>query len=141
MAVVAEYDYRDEGGKSLFQAVRLESKSFRQRHRNGSRDRTWNLDGVRRVPYRLPEALAATDAGQTLFVVEGEKDTDRLAAEGLVAICNPMGAGKWIDDYLASRESQAGEARAGHHREHDRWTTEGRRNRRRSRSRVPTMAR
>jgi putative DNA primase/helicase len=41
----------------------------------GSQTWIWNLDGVRRVPYRLPEVIAA----ETVFVVEGEKDADRLA--------------------------------------------------------------
>ena len=33
---------------------------------------------------------------------EGEKDVDRLRGLGLVATCNPMGAGKWRDSYAAS---------------------------------------
>jgi DNA primase len=31
--------------------------------------------------------------------VEGEKDADRLWAEGYAATCNPMGAGKWRPEY------------------------------------------
>ena len=30
-----------------------------------------------------------------VFIVEGEKDVDSLTALGLVATCNPGGAGKW----------------------------------------------
>src|ERR1019366_7944359 len=32
---------------------------------------------------------------------EGEKDCDTLAVLGFTATCNPMGAGKWRDDYNA----------------------------------------
>src|SRR5262249_3630164 len=54
----------------------------------------WNLAGVARVLYRLPELLAA-DTRVTVFVLEGEKDVDALRALGLVATTNPMGAGTW----------------------------------------------
>jgi putative DNA primase/helicase len=50
------------------------------------------------VLYRLPELLAA-DPAAPVYVVEGEKDADRLISEGLVATCNPQGAGKWRDEY------------------------------------------
>ena len=33
------------------------------------------------------------------MIVEGEKDADRLAGLGLVATCNPGGAGKWQAAY------------------------------------------
>ncbi|WP_052709760.1 hypothetical protein [Streptomyces sp. NRRL S-495] len=45
--------------------------------------------------YRLPEVAAAIAAGETVYVVEGEGDADRLAGLGVVATCNPTGAGKW----------------------------------------------
>ena len=48
--------------------------------------------------YRLPELLEA-GTEETIFVVEGEKDVDRLHAHGLVATCNFDGAGKWLDSY------------------------------------------
>lgn len=99
------YDYQDEYGAVLFQAVRYEivkdgtvDKTFRQRRPTGSGGWAWNLDGVRHVPYRLP-ALAAADPATTVFVVEGEKDADRLAALGQVATTNPMGALKWRPEY------------------------------------------
>jgi hypothetical protein len=94
------YDYRDEAGALLFQSVRLVlpggKKDFRQRRPDPAADGgwAWNLQGVRRVPYRLPGLLAAPKDA-TLWVVEGEKDADALHALGLVATTNPMGAGKW----------------------------------------------
>ena len=55
----------------------------------------WNLRGVRRVPYRLPGLMAGVARGETVYVVEGEKDVDATCEAGGVATCNPGGAGKW----------------------------------------------
>ena len=41
-----------------------------------------NLDGVERILNRLPELLAA-DPAQPVFICEGEKDVDNLAAHGI----------------------------------------------------------
>ncbi len=97
--IVATYDYTDERGRVLFQVVRLEPKDFRQRRPDGAGGWTWNLDGVRRVPYRLPGVLAAVARGETVYIVEGEKDADALAALGLMATTNPGGVGKWRPEY------------------------------------------
>lgn len=93
--IVATYDYTDEEGKPLFQVVRLDPKSFRQRHKNGSGEWTWNLDGVRRVLYNLP-LVAGSDY---LYIVEGEKDADNLMKAGHVATTSPGGAGAWKIEY------------------------------------------
>jgi hypothetical protein len=99
--IVATYDYRDEQEVLLFQVCRYEPKDFRQRRPDGAGGWTWKLDGVQRVLYRLPELLA-TDPSQTVYLVEGEKDADKLVAEGLVATTNSGGAGKWRDEYNES---------------------------------------
>ena len=96
--IVAEYDYVDELGEVLFQVCRFEPKDFRQRKPVEGGGWAWGVKGVRLVPYNLPTVLKAIRAGQTVYVVEGEKDVLNLAREGLVATCNPMGAGKWSDD-------------------------------------------
>lgn len=103
----AGYDYTDEFGNVLFQAVRFPGKRFRQRHHApdapdaDEQGYVWNLDGVRRVPFRLPELIAAVAAGQVVYLVEGEKDALRITQEtGRFATCNPMGAGKWRDEYV-----------------------------------------
>lgn len=107
--IVAEYDYRDERGKLLFQVVRLVPRSFPQRRPDGTGGWIWKLGKIRRVPYRLPELLAA-DPDQPIFVAEGEKDVENLRALGLVATTNPGGAaehkdktkpyrGKWRGEY------------------------------------------
>lgn len=86
----AVYDYADENGEILFQVVRKEGRKFRQRRPDG----TWSVKGVRQVPYRLPELIAASP-DTPVFVAEGEKDVDNVRALGLVATCNAGGAGKW----------------------------------------------
>jgi hypothetical protein len=95
--IVATYDYTDAAGALLYQTVRFEPKGFCQRRPDGRDGWVWKdaLGGVTRVPYRLPELLSAPT--RTLFIVEGEKDADRLAALGLLATCNACGAEKWTD--------------------------------------------
>lgn len=96
--IVATYDYKAEDGRLLFQAVRLEPKDFRQRKPDGAGGWVWKLGNVRRVLYRLPELLAA-DRSLPIFIVEGEKDADRLWSLGLPATTNVGGAGKWHASY------------------------------------------
>jgi hypothetical protein len=97
--IVATYDYVDENGVLLFQVVRKANKRFLQRRPDGEGGWVWKLDGTRRVPYRLPRVLAVAAEGQRLFIAEGEKDVAALEAAGVVATCNPGGAGKWRDEY------------------------------------------
>ncbi|WP_245551009.1 hypothetical protein [Nocardia paucivorans] len=44
--------------------------------------------------YRAERAAEAVAAGQTIFVVEGEKDCHAIEALGGIAVCSAMGAGK-----------------------------------------------
>lgn len=97
--VVVTYPYTDTTGTLLYEVVRYDPKGFKQRRPDGSGGWTWNLEGVRRVLYRLPEVLGAVREGKTVYVVEGEKDVDNLRSLGLVATCNAGGAGKWLPDY------------------------------------------
>lgn len=104
----AVYPYTDEIGNVLFEAVRMPGKRFMQRHLDPDHPDAktdgyvYSLDGVRRVPYRLPELIAAVREGRTIYVVEGEKDAQRITIDtGRFATCNPMGAGKWRDEYTA----------------------------------------
>lgn len=98
--VVAEYDYTDENGALLFRSVRYEPKEFRQyRMVNGRKEH--RLNGTRRVLYRLPQVLEAVRAGKVIYVCEGEKDVGSIERAGAVATCNPMGAGKWRDEFAA----------------------------------------
>ncbi len=91
--IAATYDYIDADGVLLFQVCRMEPKDFRQRRPDGNGGWSWSVKGVEQVPYRLPQLLARPD--EIIFIVEGEKDADNLAARGLVATCNAGGANKW----------------------------------------------
>jgi putative DNA primase/helicase len=99
--VVAIYPYEDEQGKLLFEVCRTASKGFplRRPDTTSASGYRWGLDGTRRVLYRLPGLLEAARTHRGVFVVEGEKDVDALAQLGLVATCNPGGAGKWRPEY------------------------------------------
>jgi len=95
--VVGTYDYTDADGRLVFQVVRFEPKDFRQRRpdkRNGYGPWLWNLDGVTRTLYRLPELLAA-DPARWVLVAEGEKDVHTLHSLGFIATTNSGGAGKF----------------------------------------------
>jgi 5S rRNA maturation endonuclease (ribonuclease M5) len=93
--IVATYDYCDPSGRLVFQVCRQKPKGFKQRRPDGRGGWVWNLTGVDRIPYRLPDVLKA----ESVFICEGEKDCDRLAALGLTATTNPQGAGKWRKEY------------------------------------------
>jgi putative DNA primase/helicase len=93
--IVAGYEYRDKAGTVLYEVVRFEPKDFRQRQPTPSGEWVWDLKGVRRVLYHLPEIQ-----GQSIvYVVEGEKDVDRLWSLGIPATTNSGGCGKWRPDY------------------------------------------
>lgn len=92
--VIAEYRYTDEKGELLYVKERREPKDFRIKEPDGAGGWTWKLSAkTRRVLYRLPELTAARE-GETAYLVEGEKDADRLASMGLIATCNFDGAAK-----------------------------------------------
>lgn len=91
--IVATYDYPDERGALLFQKVRYEPKDFRARVPNGS-GWSYKLGDVPRVLYRTPQLKAAIASGEVVYIVEGEKDADALAAQGLCATTNFDGAAK-----------------------------------------------
>ncbi len=96
--VVATYDYESEDGELLYQVLRYEPKTFRQRQPDGRGGWTWRgYPAAETVPYRLPAFAGAS--GATVYVVEGEKDADALRALGLVATCNAGGAGKWPEHF------------------------------------------
>ncbi|MHA6644540.1 AAA family ATPase [Mesorhizobium sp. A623] len=90
-----QFVYRDQNGEPYLRVTKVYrdgKKSFYQHSWNGT---AW-VKGAQqvRIPYRLPEVIAA----DTIYIVEGEKDADRLAGLGLVATSAPEGAGKWRDE-------------------------------------------
>ena len=96
--IAAIYPYRDAAGRLLYEVLRFVPKAFACRRPDPAGWR-WNLQGVERVLYRLPELLAAVARGAEIFLTEGEKDADALAALGLEATTHAGGAGKWRPEY------------------------------------------
>jgi len=108
MVETAEYIYTDESGAPLYKVIRFEDpkcvkpKTFRQKRpviENGSARWAWGADGVRLVPFHLPRLLQGVARGETVLVVEGEKDVLNLEKLGFVATCNSGGAGKWRSEH------------------------------------------
>jgi putative DNA primase/helicase len=93
--IVASYPYHDENGTLVSWSHRFEPKDFRQQSADGS----WSVKDVPRYPYMLPLVRQAVAKGDLIAIVEGEKDADALNERGIVATCNPGGAGKWKNDY------------------------------------------
>jgi hypothetical protein len=110
--IVATYDYTDAAGKLLYQVLRYEppgdEKTFLQRRPNGQGGFAWGINGQARVPYMLPDLLAAP-ADAWVYVPEGEKDVEALAEQGLTATTNAGGALNWATmDDAAVRQAFAG---------------------------------
>jgi len=93
--VVETYNYTDENGDLLFQVCRLQPKSFRQRHQDANGNWVWDMKGVRRVLYHLPDIIKAPE----VYFVEGEKDAENLGMCGMVTTTSPGGANSWKDEY------------------------------------------
>ena len=89
------YRYEDKDGSHVMDVVRYKPKDFRQRGPDGK----WTLDGVTRVPYRLPQMLTGIKEGRDIILLEGEKDCDNAKKIGLVATTFAGGAGKWLKEY------------------------------------------
>jgi hypothetical protein len=96
--VLPPYVYTDRNGTLLYQVIRKErfnavgekQKDFMQRRPDGKGGWEWK-QGDRRVLYLWPDV--ATCAGAPLYVCEGEKDADRVAALGLCA--TTVANGNW----------------------------------------------
>jgi hypothetical protein len=93
--IEAVYRYEDKDGNHVMDVVRFKPKDFRPKRPDGK----WTLDGVTRVPYRLPQMLAAIKEGRDIMVLEGEKDCDNAAKIGLTATTFCGGTGKWSEEY------------------------------------------
>jgi len=93
--IVRTYPYTDEAGKLLYEVVRYEPKTFRQRRPDGHGGWTWKKGG-RQVLYHLPGVIEAP----IVFVTEGEKDAETLREHGFVATTNAGGANApWLPGY------------------------------------------
>src|SRR5262249_49215681 len=95
-SIVATYDYTSDKGELLYQVVRLEPKSFRQRRPDGRGGWVWSVKDCKRVPYRLSDLLKYPDG--CVFICEGEKDADRVAA--LDHCATTVACGDWTEDCI-----------------------------------------
>jgi hypothetical protein len=93
--LVATYDYTDNG-VLLYQVLKYDPKGFAQRRPDGNGGWTWSVKGCRRVLYRLADLLKYPDA--TVFVTEGEKDSDRVVSLGYCAVT--VACGDWTKDCI-----------------------------------------
>jgi hypothetical protein len=103
--VIAEYVYQQADGTPYLRVQRTDTKQFWQSHWNGESWIWGKPKGRPKIPYRLPDIAKHQHA--TIFVVEGEKDADRLAGLGLVATTASEGAGKWaayLNQYFRGRD-------------------------------------
>lgn len=105
--IVKAYDYTTKENVLICQALRDENKNFMYRrpsHKEPPADLwIYDLDGVDRVLYRMPEVHAAHQLGQRIYIVEGEKDADTIAALGLTGTTTIGGASApWQAQYTAA---------------------------------------
>jgi RecA-family ATPase len=100
------YDYRDADGAVAYRVERrgkAAERPFLQHGpdgRGGFHSAKGCMEAVERLPYRLPEILAA-NPNDIIFIVEGEKDADNLHRRGLIATTNSGGAGKFGEELVA----------------------------------------
>lgn len=95
---VARYPYVNDEGAVQFAKIRYFPKKFQIVHPTES-GWEYGMNGSERPLYRLPEVRRAIAQGLPVYVVEGEKDADRLQECGVTATCNFGGASEWRDEY------------------------------------------
>ncbi len=98
------YPYQDETGHELYRKIRIEpgfdgkDKSFYSEHTDKNGQICRSLHGCKKVLYRFPEVLKGISNGAPIFLVEGEKDADKLSNYSLIATTAPESL-KWPDEF------------------------------------------
>ena len=100
------YKYYDADAHLVMEVLRYVyedgRKTFLQRKPAADGGWEWKTDDLKKPLYRLPQILRAVEDGETIWVVEGEKDVETLVEGfGLQATTNAGGAGgagqkKWM---------------------------------------------
>jgi 5S rRNA maturation endonuclease (ribonuclease M5) len=94
------YSYHSADGREVYRIERHPDKKFLMGHKIKNGVYKYDVEKIVRVPYNLPE-LSLRKAFDTIFVVEGEKDADRLIALGYCATTNAGGSGwKWERNFI-----------------------------------------
>ena len=97
----AKYPYDDAEGRPSYVVLRNPGKSFVQYSWNATGEVVRNVEGIKRLLYRLPEVLATAKSSGDVWVVEGERDVETLRGQGIVATTAPNGANvKWPLDLV-----------------------------------------
>lgn len=91
--IISAAPFTDETGRILYYELKTDKKTFRP-YCNGK----YELNGQRRVLYRLPELLNS-DPAEWVFLCEGPKDADNVARMGLVSTTNIFGGKSWESSY------------------------------------------
>ena len=99
--LVESYIYEDANGNPWSKVDRYDPKSFPQWHKDGidNRGRTiWKsgMRGIERIPYKLPDIIRSLSRDEVIYIVEGEKDANRLATYGFIATTLPEGAKEYV---------------------------------------------
>lgn len=95
--ILAEYIYRDPLGNEVFR---------KKRYATESKPKNFVIEpkgAISRSPflYNAPEVWAAKKTGETVLLVEGEKDADTGSRMGFIATTDPAGAQGWKIGYAA----------------------------------------
>jgi 5S rRNA maturation endonuclease (ribonuclease M5) len=99
-----QYPYHDEEGKILYSKIRIEpgfdgkSKSFFYEHIDTNGNIVKNLNGCKKTLYNLPSLLKGIQENKPIFLVEGEKDANKLIEHGLIATTAPETL-HWQNDF------------------------------------------
>jgi DNA primase len=98
---VGRYEYQYPDGSFVLNKDGKRKKTFRQKRPDPDHPGKWinNTDGVRVVPYKLPELIEAIASGHSIAIVEGEAKVDLLWTWNVPATCNAGGAGKWKSEH------------------------------------------
>jgi predicted P-loop ATPase len=94
-AGATDYVYTQANGTPYLRVCRTADKRFWQQKWDGKGWVNGAPKGLK-IPYRLPELLAAEH--DDVFIAEGEKDVDNLVKHGFTATTNSGGAKKWSSD-------------------------------------------
>jgi putative DNA primase/helicase len=94
-----EFPYYNEQGELVYVTVRSDfpdgSKDFKQKRKDKGRW-VWNITGVTRILYRLPEIVKASPE-RVIYICEGEKAVEAARRLGVLATTNVGGAGNWTE--------------------------------------------
>ena len=114
---VAIFEYTDESGAVLSAVKRIEFEKPDGTfvlEKDGKRRKVFpqyrpdpnkpgrllkGVEGVRVVPYRLPDLVEALANGRTIFIVEGEAKANLLWSWNLAATCSVGGSEKWKSEH------------------------------------------